>query len=177
VPSLFFASPSRHVVPSLRASPSPPRAEFAPPDPHLRNPRAESTVRPLHGESRSESAPPHPRHRNHRTESALPHPRHRNHPTESAPPHPRQRRQSTETMTSHSPCTAMTRAGDALQGPLARQTSAAREHALAWLSPRPRHQDGTVIPQTLLCPTEHCSRWSPNLSRFRVQDSAPTTEC
>ena len=25
----------------------------------------------------------------------------------------------------------------------------AREHALAWLSPRPRHQDGTVITQTL----------------------------
>ncbi len=53
----------------------------------------------------------------------------------------------------------------------------AREHALAWLSPRPRHQNGNVITQILLCPTEHCSRWSPNLARIRVQDSAPTTEC
>ena len=30
---------------------------------------------------------------------------------------------------------------------------------------------------TLFRLTEHCSRWSPNLARFRVQDSAPTTEC
>jgi len=30
---------------------------------------------------------------------------------------------------------------------------------------------------TLFRLTEHCSRWSPNLARFRVQDSAPTAEC
>ncbi len=155
-----------------------PRAEAGASDPRQRNPRAESVASdPRQRNPCSESVASDPRQRNPRAESVASDHRQRSPCAESLASDHRQEPLCRVRSALPYARVATTRAGNALQGPLAWQTSSAREPALAWLSPQPRHQDGTVITQILLCPTEHCSRWSPNLARIRVQDSAPTTEC